>query len=102
MCSIFDISVDIEEPEQTFDLSPNEKSEKNSQGGFSFDDDESGEEDAVTFSLGNISQDTSGWEPFTVFYALRSGHIYALCPVIPYKRYGATIPYYCEKLMIKI
>ncbi|KAG2207189.1 hypothetical protein INT47_012242 [Mucor saturninus] len=85
MLRIFDVSVDIEEPEQTFDLSPNEKSEKSSQGGFSLDDDESGEEDAVTFSLGNISRDTSGWEPFTVFYALRSGHIYSLCPVIPFK-----------------
>lgn len=86
---IFDISVDIEEPEQSFDLSPAEKPTTEKSRGFSFDDTEdNGEEDAVTFSLGGPSQDQSGWETFTVFYALRSGHIYALCPVIPYRRYS--------------
>ncbi|KAI9338861.1 hypothetical protein BD770DRAFT_331269 [Pilaira anomala] len=84
---MFDISKDIEEAEQSFDLSPIEQPKKKThQGGFSLDDDDdSGEEDAVTFSLGGTSQDESGWEPFTVFYALRNGHMYSLCPVIPYK-----------------
>lgn len=54
--------------------------------GFSVDDDEeNSDEDAVTFTLGGSSKDKSGWEPFTVFYALRSGHIYSLCPVIPFR-----------------
>ncbi|CAO3642831.1 unnamed protein product [Mucor hiemalis] len=83
---IFDISIDIEEPEQFFDLSPADKTIVEKGRGYSFNNDEDdGEEDAVTFSLGGPSQDQSGWETFTVFYALRSGHIYALCPVIPYR-----------------
>lgn len=86
MLRIFDISVDIEEPEQSFDLSPADNAVVEKSRGFSFNNDEDdGEEDAVTFSLGGPSQDGSGWETFTVFYALRSGHIYALCPVIPYR-----------------
>lgn len=79
--------MDIEEPEQSFDLSPADNAVLEKSRGFSFNNDEDdGEEDAVTFSLGGPSQDGSGWETFTVFYALRSGHIYALCPVIPYRR----------------
>lgn len=86
---MFDISVDIEEPEQFFDLSPVQikKEDKNKpKVGFSFEDDDNTDEDAVSFSLGGISKDSSGWEPFTVFYTLRNGHIYALCPVVPYRR----------------
>lgn len=84
------MSVDIGEPEQSFDLSPNVSTpvkEQQQRQGFSIDDQDSGDEDAVTFSIGaGLSQDQSGWEPFTVFYALRSGHLYSLCPVIPYRR----------------
>ncbi|GAA5817570.1 hypothetical protein MFLAVUS_011118 [Mucor flavus] len=85
---MFDISKDIDEPEQEFDLSPvsTQKQVTNTRGGFSFDDDDhDGEEDAVTFSVGGTSQDQSGWEPFTIFYGLRNGHLYSICPVIPYK-----------------
>ncbi|KAI8336018.1 hypothetical protein BD560DRAFT_360066 [Blakeslea trispora] len=82
---IFDVSVDINEPEQSFDLSPAIQTPKNqSKMGFSLDDDNT-DEDAVAFTLGSNSTATSGWETFTVFYTLRSGHLYALCPVIPYQ-----------------
>ncbi|KAI8098102.1 uncharacterized protein B0P05DRAFT_523460 [Gilbertella persicaria] len=81
---IFDVSADIDEPEQSFDLSPAIQTSNEPKVGFSLDEDDSSE-DAVTFSLGGSSKNTSGWEPFTVFYALRSGHIYSLCPVIPYR-----------------
>ncbi|EIE79701.1 hypothetical protein RO3G_04406 [Rhizopus delemar RA 99-880] len=83
---IFNVGVDIEEPEQSFDLSPVEsKSGLKSHRGFSFEDDDmNGYEDAVTFSLGGVSHEQSGWEPFTIHYALRNGHMYALCPVIPF------------------
>jgi hypothetical protein len=85
---IFNVGVDIEEPEQSFDLSPVEsKSGLKSHRGFSFEDDDmNGYEDAVTFSLGGVSHEQSGWEPFTIHYALRNGHMYALCPVIPFGR----------------
>ncbi|CEI94981.1 hypothetical protein RMCBS344292_09182 [Rhizopus microsporus] len=86
---IFDASTDIDEPEQTFDLSPVKKSPSRSVTpgrGFTFEDDDvNGYEDAVTFSLGGKSHKQSGWEPFSIFYALRSGHMYALCPVIPFR-----------------
>ncbi|KAI8975092.1 hypothetical protein BDF20DRAFT_876853 [Mycotypha africana] len=85
MLRIFDISADIDTPEQSFDLSPAEKSSVSSNQsnvGFSVDVSDCSE-DAVTFSLGGASKEESGWEPFTIFYALRSGHIYALCPVLP-------------------
>ena len=87
---IFDASTDIDEPEQTFDLSPVKKSPSRSVTpgrGLTFEDDDvNGYEDAVTFSLGGKSHKQSGWEPFSIFYALRSGHMYALCPVIPFRR----------------
>ncbi|OBZ88612.1 Nucleoporin nup82 [Choanephora cucurbitarum] len=83
---IFDVSVDISEPEQSFDLSPAiQKPKDQPKIGFSLDDDDNTDEDAVAFTLGNASTATSGWESFTIFYTLRSGHIYALCPVIPYR-----------------
>ncbi|CEP12760.1 hypothetical protein [Parasitella parasitica] len=90
MLRIFDVSNDIETPEQSFDLSPSEQKPSiappTQRIGFSFDDDDdNADEDAVTFALGGPSKDNSGWEPFTIFYALRGGHIYSLCPVIPFR-----------------
>ncbi|KAI9480466.1 MAG: nuclear pore component-domain-containing protein [Benjaminiella poitrasii] len=89
MLRMFDVSTDIDQPEQSFDLSPAEqKTPQQShtvKNGFSVDEDNDSDEDVVTFSLGGASKDRSGWECFTVFYALRSGHIYALCPIIPYR-----------------
>lgn len=87
---IFDVSNNIEQPEQSFDLSPLERKSTTvspiQRIGFSIDnDEENSDEDAVTFTLGGSSKDKSGWEPFTVFYALRNGHIYSLCPVIPFR-----------------
>ncbi|KAI8647071.1 hypothetical protein BD408DRAFT_479486 [Parasitella parasitica] len=90
MLRIFDVSNDIENPEQSFDLSPLEQKPSTTPPiqriGFSIDDDsDNSDEDVVTFTLGGPSKDKSGWEPFTVFYALRGGHIYSLCPVIPFR-----------------
>ncbi|RCI05659.1 hypothetical protein CU098_011899 [Rhizopus stolonifer] len=85
---IFNIGVDIEQPEQSFDLSPAEGNESIGVSlgrGFTFEDDDvNGYEDVVAFSLGGSSHEGSGWEPFTTHYALRNGHMYALCPVIPF------------------
>lgn len=67
---MFDISTDIDDPEQSFDLFQNNNAS----------------ETAVTFSIGGTSHDQNGWEPFTIYYALRNGQIYMLCPVIPFKR----------------
>ncbi|KAI7870947.1 hypothetical protein BDF14DRAFT_1719723 [Spinellus fusiger] len=80
---MFNISKDIEEPEQCFDLSPGrrKKSTKVARG-IRFDDDLGPEEDTVSFSLGT-SGNEDGWESFTVYYAQRNGHVYALCPVLP-------------------
>lgn len=87
---IFNIGVDIEQPEQSFDLSPAEGNESIGVSlgrGFTFEDDDvNGYEDVVAFSLGGSSHEGSGWEPFTIHYALRNGHMYALCPVIPFGR----------------
>ncbi|KAG0769289.1 hypothetical protein G6F33_003810 [Rhizopus arrhizus] len=66
---MFDISTDIDDPEQSFDLFQNNNAS----------------ETAVTFSIGGTSHDQNGWEPFTIYYALRNGQIYMLCPVIPFK-----------------
>lgn len=85
---MFDVSGNIDEAEQTFDLAPAHAKDKSSMEpvrGIVLDDDLDPDEDVVTFTLGGNSQDGRNWEPFTVYYALRNGHIYALCPVLPYK-----------------
>ncbi|KAI8980930.1 hypothetical protein BDB01DRAFT_724658 [Pilobolus umbonatus] len=81
---MYDICADIDKPEQMFDLSPADNNISIPSSGYGFDEGNN-EEDAVSFSLGGNSLSSSAWEPFTVYYALRSGHIYALCPFIPYK-----------------
>jgi hypothetical protein len=85
---MFNIGDDISEPEQTFDLSPADKTNTTrNTGGISLDDDDDDDEDAVAFSFsGKQSEKDNGWESFTMYYALRNGHMYALCPVIPYTR----------------
>ncbi|GAN03513.1 conserved hypothetical protein [Mucor ambiguus] len=89
MLRIFDISCDIEVPEQSFDLSPLDlvtiTQPIKRLGSFNVDDQDNSDEDVVSFTLGGLSKDKSGWEPFTVFYALRNGHMYSLCPVIPFR-----------------
>ncbi|KAG0171462.1 hypothetical protein DFQ28_005138 [Apophysomyces sp. BC1034] len=85
---MFDISSDIESPEQVFDLAPSQRKRVPApKRGVFFTDDLDTDEEAVSFSLGGPSKDDSGWEPFTVYYALRAGHIYALCPVLPFKSF---------------
>lgn len=69
--------MDLDEPEQYFDLSP-VKGGASSNGATN--------NDVVSFALGGVSKDQSGWEPFSVFYTLRNGDIYALSPVLPYRR----------------
>ncbi|KAF1800095.1 hypothetical protein FB192DRAFT_1390036 [Mucor lusitanicus] len=89
MLRIFDISCDIEVPEQSFDLSPLDlvtiTKPIQRLGSFSVDDQDTSDEDVVSFTLGGPSKDKSGWEPFSVFYVLRNGHMYSLCPVIPFR-----------------
>ncbi|KAI7879763.1 hypothetical protein K492DRAFT_208027 [Lichtheimia hyalospora FSU 10163] len=85
---MFDVSGNIDEAEQTFDLAPAHAKDKSSMGpvrGIILDDDLDSDEDVVTFTLGGKSEEGMNWEPFTVYYALRNGHLYALCPVLPYK-----------------
>ncbi|KAG1086183.1 hypothetical protein G6F42_021092 [Rhizopus arrhizus] len=89
MLRIFDISCDIEVPEQSFDLSPLDlvtiTQPIKRLGSITVDDQDNSDEDVVSFTLGGPSKDKSGWEPFTVFYVLRNGHMYSLCPVIPFR-----------------
>ncbi|KAF7720796.1 hypothetical protein EC973_006072 [Apophysomyces ossiformis] len=83
---MFDISADIEAPEQVFDLAPSQrKHDASPLQGIVVTDELDADEEAVSFSIGGPSKDDSGWESFTVYYALRSGHMYALCPVLPLK-----------------
>ncbi|KAI9317468.1 hypothetical protein BX666DRAFT_1937523 [Dichotomocladium elegans] len=86
---MFDVSGNIDEAEQSFDLSPSQRrtseTSRRQSYAISLDDELDMDEEAVTFALGGKSEKESGWEPFTVYYALRNGHIYALCPVLPYK-----------------
>lgn len=85
---MFDVSESVDEPEQTFDLCPTQRKASNAtqRGGISLVDELDSDEEVVTFTVGGNSQNDSGWEPFNIYYALRNGHIYALSPVIPYKR----------------
>jgi hypothetical protein len=90
-CSIFDVATNIDTPEQIFDLAATQRKQatmttSSRQFGISADDEMEENEEVASFDLGGISLDTSKWEPFTVYYALKNGHIYALCPVLPYKR----------------
>ncbi|KAI9244347.1 hypothetical protein BY458DRAFT_447831 [Sporodiniella umbellata] len=89
---IFNIGDSIDQPEQEFDLSSVENREHVAESpsrGFVFEEDDvNGYEDVAAFSLGGSSHSQSGWEVFTIHYALRNGHMYALCPVVPF---GSTI-----------
>ncbi|KAL0088539.1 hypothetical protein J3Q64DRAFT_1875667 [Phycomyces blakesleeanus] len=84
MLRMFDVSKDIEEAEQSFDLSPLSRKKPSKFKGFSFSEYMGPSEEAVSFSLGGDSNKDGGWEAFTVYFALRNGHVYALCPVLPY------------------
>ncbi|KAG2224544.1 hypothetical protein INT45_004389 [Circinella minor] len=85
---LFDVSGNINEPEQLFDLTPTFGNtiftKRRPRRGISVDDDLGSEEEAVTFTVGGKSEKESAWEPFTVYFALRNGDIYALCPVLPH------------------
>ncbi|ORZ20684.1 hypothetical protein BCR42DRAFT_409282 [Absidia repens] len=84
---MFDVSVDTNTPEQKFNLAVSQRKQPTTTTSFgiSADDEMDEEEEVATFTLGGPSHDTSGWEPFTVYYALKNGHMYALCPVLPFK-----------------
>ncbi|KAM3586599.1 hypothetical protein VKS41_001666 [Umbelopsis sp. WA50703] len=85
---MFDLAKDLDEPEQLFDLSPavnrfiSKPAKKFSYSAADIADDR---EDAVSFCFGDSNETTNGWEAFSIFYVLRNGHIYVLCPVLPYK-----------------
>ncbi|KAI9307823.1 hypothetical protein BJ944DRAFT_247092 [Cunninghamella echinulata] len=82
--SIFDISRDVNDAEQLFDLASSQRKTVPKVGIHALDvinDDE----EVVSYSLGGISHDTSGWETFTLYYTLKNGLIYALCPVLPFR-----------------
>ncbi|KAI8142425.1 hypothetical protein BJV82DRAFT_539839 [Fennellomyces sp. T-0311] len=83
---MFDVSGSIDESEQTFDLSPTyqRNNARRPSRGIVLDDDLGSEDEAVSFAVGGKSQKGSGWEPFTVYFTLRNGHTYALCPVLPF------------------
>lgn len=86
---MFDVSMDTNTPEQKFNLTVSQRKHSattTTSFGISADDEMDEDEEVATFTLGGPSQDTSGWEPFTVYYALKNGHMYALCPVLPFQR----------------
>ncbi|ORX57000.1 hypothetical protein DM01DRAFT_1239881 [Hesseltinella vesiculosa] len=82
---MFDISADVNSPEQLFDLSVVSRKKKPQAMTISCEDEMDDRDQIATFTLGGPSEDTSGWEPLTVYYASTDGHLYALCPVLPKK-----------------
>ncbi|OAD65589.1 hypothetical protein PHYBLDRAFT_79908 [Phycomyces blakesleeanus NRRL 1555(-)] len=74
---MFDIGTNLNEPEQTFDLSPPNTSSKSLVSDFKKN------MRVTSFTTGGESSASKQWEPLTVFYTLDNGHIYALCPVLP-------------------
>ncbi|KAI9250051.1 nucleoporin Nup88 [Sporodiniella umbellata] len=77
---IYDVSMDIEEPEQSFELSTTKSSNKEENKHTL-----ASGHNVATFTLGGQSQEQSYWEPFTVYYALCNGDMYSICPVIPFE-----------------
>ncbi|KAI8855098.1 hypothetical protein BC829DRAFT_379214 [Chytridium lagenaria] len=82
---MYNLSRNPDEPEQTFSFcdsgalsSPSKTSPKksNKEGIFALSSEVS---EAVSFALGS----GCGWGPFTVYCMMRSGDIYAACPIVP-------------------
>lgn len=88
MLRMFDLAKDLDEPEQLFDLSPATNrfvSKPTKKFSYSAADIADDREDAVSFCFGDSTETTNGWEAFSIFYVLRNGHIYVICPILPYK-----------------
>ncbi|KAI0375777.1 hypothetical protein BV20DRAFT_16076 [Pilatotrama ljubarskyi] len=69
----YDISVDADEPQQTLSFVPEKKKS-------SFDAEDASEREVASFTFGKGKAD---WGPLTVYAAMRSGDIYAICPYLP-------------------
>jgi nucleoporin NUP82 len=76
----YDISVDIEEPQQILSFVPERKS-----GAFGAEDES--EREVTSFTLGKGRAD---WGPLTVYALMRSGDIYSICPYLPQNAYVET------------
>ncbi|KAJ6539197.1 hypothetical protein B0H19DRAFT_1177668 [Mycena capillaripes] len=75
----YDISVDIEEPQQVLSFVPEKKTK-------SFVAEDASEREVASFSLG---QGRADWGPLTVYALMKSGDIYSICPYMPK---NASIP----------
>ncbi|KAJ2924970.1 hypothetical protein H1R20_g12145, partial [Candolleomyces eurysporus] len=75
----YDISTDIEEPQQVLSFVPERKS-----GAFGAEDES--EREVTSFTLGKGRAD---WGPLTVYALMRSGDIYSICPYLPQ---NASVP----------
>lgn len=73
---MFDISANIDEPEQTFYLCGSPTSFKSRM--FSCDN---GDMEAVSFDFGDTN--AANWSCLTVFGLLKSGGVVSICPVLP-------------------
>ncbi|OSD04378.1 hypothetical protein PYCCODRAFT_1433763 [Trametes coccinea BRFM310] len=71
----YDMSVDAEEPQQTFSFVPDRKRRKST-----FDAEDDAEREVASFSFGRGKAD---WGPLTVYAVMRSGDVYAICPYLP-------------------
>ncbi|TFY82602.1 hypothetical protein EWM64_g1412 [Hericium alpestre] len=76
----YDISVDTEEPQQTVSFVPEEKKSK------TFNATDASEREVASFCFGKGKAD---WGPLTVYAAMKSGDVYAICPYMPR---NASIP----------
>lgn len=76
----YDISVDIEEPQQVLSFVPEKKTSK------SYLAEDPAEREVASFTLGKGKAD---WGPLTVYAVMRSGDIYAICPYMPQ---NASVP----------
>ncbi|THH13916.1 hypothetical protein EW146_g6350 [Bondarzewia mesenterica] len=75
----YDISVDTEEPQQIISFVPEKKSR-------SFMANDVSEREVASFTLGRGKAD---WGPLTMYAAMKSGDVYAICPYMPQ---NASIP----------
>ncbi|KIY49501.1 hypothetical protein FISHEDRAFT_65459 [Fistulina hepatica ATCC 64428] len=70
----YDVSVDVEEPQQTLSFVPQDDHRA------SFHADDPADREATSFTLGKGEAD---WGPLTVYALTRSGDIYSICPYLP-------------------
>jgi nucleoporin NUP82 len=79
MASEYDISVDVEEPLQVVSFVPDRRRSSKA-----FNAIDSADREVASFTLGKGKAD---WGPLTIYAAMKSGDVYAVCPYMPKNAY---------------